>query len=139
MSSEEGGDGQFDTSRSVVKTYVPAYQKDTWNDHADRLGMSQSEFVRTMVQAGRRDFDLDPADGASPGSNPWGDGLEDRVRDHLDGAGAVGWDELRRAVTEDLAGEVEAKLERAVGELQDDGTVRHAPREGGYVLFDGGT
>jgi|GEM_PF-99889 len=45
-----------DTSRTAVKTYVPAYQKRLWADHADELGMSQSEFVRTMVQAGRSDF-----------------------------------------------------------------------------------
>jgi len=45
-----------DTSRTAVKTYVPAYQKRLWADHADELGMSQSEFVRTMVQVGRSDF-----------------------------------------------------------------------------------
>src|SRR6056297_3280818 len=42
--------------RRSVKTYVPAEQKDRWREHADELGMSQSEFVRTMVQAGRRGF-----------------------------------------------------------------------------------
>lgn len=49
-------DRDADTSRTAVKTYVPAYQKRLWADHADELGMSQSEFVRTMVQAGRRGF-----------------------------------------------------------------------------------
>jgi len=42
--------------RRSVKTYVPEDQKAIWQDHADDLGMSQSEFVRTMVQAGRRGF-----------------------------------------------------------------------------------
>jgi len=58
-------DRDADTSRTAVKTYVPAYQKRLWADHADELGMSQSEFVRTMVQAGRSDF--------SPPEEPAGD------------------------------------------------------------------
>ncbi len=45
------------TERAVVRTYVPAYQKAHWQDHADELDMSQSEFVRTMVQAGRSGFE----------------------------------------------------------------------------------
>ncbi|MFC6728654.1 DUF5805 domain-containing protein [Natronoarchaeum mannanilyticum] len=52
-----------DTSRTAVKTYVPTYQKRLWADHADELGMSQSEFVRTMVQAGRSDFSPPEATG----------------------------------------------------------------------------
>ena len=48
-------DGE-DTSRTQVRTYVPAYQKSEWESHADELDMSQSEFVRTMVQAGRTRF-----------------------------------------------------------------------------------
>ncbi|MFT4957036.1 MAG: hypothetical protein ACI9EZ_000344, partial [Halobacteriales archaeon] len=50
-------DEDVDTERSVVKTYVPAYQKALWQRQAETLEMSQSEFVRTMVQAGRRGFD----------------------------------------------------------------------------------
>ena len=39
--------------RVGLKTYVPRYQKREWQSHADRLDMTQSEFVRVMVQAGR--------------------------------------------------------------------------------------
>jgi hypothetical protein len=46
-------DPDVDTSRTVVQAYVPAYQRDNWDEHADQLGMSRSEFVKTMVQAGR--------------------------------------------------------------------------------------
>ena len=46
-----------DTERTVVTTYVPSYQKSQWETHADGLDMSLSEFVRSMVQAGRRGFD----------------------------------------------------------------------------------
>jgi hypothetical protein len=44
--------------RTPVTTRVPAYQKEVWEDDADELGMSQSEFVRTMVQAGRHELGL---------------------------------------------------------------------------------
>jgi hypothetical protein len=44
--------------RVPVTTRVPGYQKEAWLDDADELDMSQSEFVRTMVQAGRRELGL---------------------------------------------------------------------------------
>ena len=49
-------ESEVDTSRVVVQTYVPAYQREEWDDHAEALDMNRSEFVRTMVQAGRRGF-----------------------------------------------------------------------------------
>lgn len=42
-----------DTDRVTVTVYVREYQKEEWTDHADRLDMGLSEFVRSMVQAGR--------------------------------------------------------------------------------------
>jgi hypothetical protein len=125
-----------DTERTAVRTYVPAYQKERWADHADELGMSQSEFVRTMVQAGRRDFDLerpDTGDGEEPPeqpSNPRGGGLEDRVQTVLAAEGVVSWDELLEAVSDDLEGRLESALET----LQDENAVRYRPRQGGYAL-----
>jgi len=63
-----------DTERSTVMTYVPAHQKSEWTAHADELGMSQAEYVRTMVQAGRKGFELDSEgpdlEGSSDPSNP---------------------------------------------------------------------
>lgn len=56
--------------RVPVTTRVPAYQKDAWLDDADELGMSQSEFVRTMVQAGRRELDLGERAGGATESEP---------------------------------------------------------------------
>jgi hypothetical protein len=122
-----------DTDRTVVKTYVPAYQKQTWTEHADRLGMSQSEFIRTMVQAGRRDFELDPEEPGSDGSNPGGNALEDRVLAALRDRGALDWEELVDALTDDL----EDRLEAAMDELQRDDLVRYSGRAGGYDLVEG--
>jgi hypothetical protein len=115
--------------RAVMKTYVPPDQKTEWQEHADRLDMSQSEFLRTMVQAGRRGFLEDREEGGSEGVNPGGDALEDRVLDVLSRDDVVSWDEL----VAELSGDFEDRLDETVQSLADDGHIRFAPREGGYV------
>jgi len=122
-----------DTERTAVKTYVPAYQKTEWRAHADDLGMSQSEFVRTMVQAGRRDFDLDPVEPHTSGSDPGGCDLESRVLGLLESGGALSWDELLATLTDN----VEADLEELLQELQEANRIRYSGREGGYTLVEG--
>ncbi|NHN49699.1 hypothetical protein G9464_19195 [Halostella sp. JP-L12] len=135
-----------ETERTVVKTYVPRYQKEIWTDQADELGMSQSEFVRTMVQAGRRGFD---GGGASERSDPQGpnaedgdpagsdggdgDGLDDRVLSVLDGEEYLDWESL----VESLTGDIESRLEDALQQLQSRDEVRYSGRHGGYTRVDG--
>lgn len=126
-----------ETETVQVKTRVPAYQREAWRDAADRLGMSQSEFVRTMVQAGRSGLEesestgepSNPEEGSSPGSNPGGNALEERVLAALDEAEAISWDELVEA----LVGDFEERLEET---LHASDRVRYSGREGGYVLTD---
>lgn len=133
-------EGDLDTSRAAVRTYVPAYQKDEWQRHADQLDMSLSEFVRTMVQAGRRGFDPDlsseaaPAPSADGAEKPTtgGDGLDERVVEALEESGPLSWDELLSAVT----GDIESNLEETLAELQSANRVTHSGRAGGYVLED---
>lgn len=115
--------------RAVMKTYVPPEQKSEWQAHADRLDMSQSEFLRTMVQAGRRGFLNDTEEGGSPGSNPGGDALEDRVLDLLSNGDVLSWDEL----VDELSGDFEDRLEETIQSLYEAGAIQHAPRDGGYV------
>jgi hypothetical protein len=136
MSTDEGSE------RAVVRTYVPAYQKELWQDHADDLDMSQSEFVRTMVQAGRSGFEppesVDATDSTarmpeeppSQDATPGGDGLEGRVLETLSDGGHYDWDELLTELTDDI----EARLEETLQELQSSGRVRYSGRHGGYVL-----
>lgn len=135
------GDGG-DTETVQVKTRVPKYQRDEWKAAASDLGMTQTEFVRTMVQAGRRgfesgDFDAsasNPVEGPSEDSNPGGDGLESRVHSALVDAGVMSWDEL----VDELAGDFEDRLENALDELQSADRIRYSGRDGGYVLTDDG-
>lgn len=130
-----------DTSRARVQTYVPAYQKDRWERHADELGMSLSEFVRSMVQAGRSDVSIESvaADDAgrdegagTPSSDPDPQGLplEDRVESVLDDGEYYDWDELLTAVTDD----VEARLEETLQSLQERDRIRYSGPHGGYTL-----
>ncbi|MFO7834148.1 MAG: DUF5805 domain-containing protein [Halohasta sp.] len=127
---------EVDTERSTVMTYVPAYQKAEWKAHADDLGMSQAEYVRTMVQAGRKGFALDgeteDLEGGSDPTNPGGHSLERRVLDALDSAEHLSWDELVDALSSDFEG----RLEETLDSLQEDNRIRYSGREGGYVVVD---
>ncbi|WP_049981405.1 DUF5805 domain-containing protein [Halolamina rubra] len=124
-----------DTETVQVKTRVPAHQREAWREAADELGMSQSEFVRTMVQAGRSGFEAadeagttrNPEEGSSRGDDPRGDGLETRVRETLADEEAVDWEELVDAVL----GDFEDRLDRITQESEE---IRYSGRKGGYVL-----
>lgn len=127
MSSEE---------RAAVKAYVPRWQKERWVEEAEGLDMSQSEFLRAMVQAGRRNINIEPEEGSSETVEPRGQteetGFESRVRSCLESEGTLDWDELLDAVTDG----VEDQVDDAIRELENRGEVRYAPREGGYTLVD---
>ena len=127
-----------EASRVTVSTYVPAEQREIWREDAQRLDMSQSEFVRSMVQAGRRGFDLGASGGNSPegdvgGSNPRGSGLKTALLEILRENGPLAWPEL----TEELIGDLEDDLESALIELQAENRIQHSPREGTYSLAEG--
>lgn len=125
------------TSRKSVKTYVPAYQKEKWQSHAHELGMSQSEFVRTMVQAGRRGFEsrtsTDCEEPGSSGSTPGGNSLERQVLELLS-SDTYSWEELLEAVSDDI----ESRLDETLEELQANNRIRYSGRHGGYTAVDGG-
>ena len=139
--SESSGSAESDdpNERVGVRTYVPAYQREVWRDHADELGMSLSEFVRTMVQSGRSGFEStepgsatpsNSVEGGSPDVTPGGDGLEEGVLELLRSEGPLDWDGL----VEGLAGDFEDRLEEALDELQSDNRVKYSGRDGGYVV-----
>jgi hypothetical protein len=136
-------DSGKDTSRTVVKTYVPAYQREEWDDHAEELDMSRSEFVKAMVQAGRRGFEprerprqIDPKtdstdeDRSSDPSTVAGGSVEDAVLDALSADQYLSWDELLAAVSDNI----ETRLEDTLQELQSENRVRYSGRHGGYTL-----
>lgn len=111
--------------RVSVKTTVPAPQKEVWSRHADALDMSRSEFVRSMVQAGRRGFDLEPPEASSPDTNPRGYALKEPVLESLSN-GPLEFEEIFEAVTDD----VEDLLDETLQALQDENRVQYSRREG---------
>lgn len=124
-----------ESEQTSVVTYVPTEQKREWKQHANDLGMSQAEFVRTMVQAGRTDFTIehpDPEEQASPTTDPGGDALETRVLDELDSADALSWDQLVERLTADF----EDRLEACLDSLQTENRIQHSARRGGYTTVE---
>lgn len=121
-----------DQDRASIMTYIPQYQKDVWVEHAAALGMSQSEFVRTMVQAGRRDFPVDTLVDASPESTetrPGTPDLQRRVISMITEAGVLDWE----ALLAEVRGDIESELEEALAALQEANRIRYDGRQGGYV------
>lgn len=127
-----------DAERVAVRTYVPTYQCEEWEREAEELGMSRAEYVRTMVQAGRREFSFETPDGNPPEDrsgrvDPGGRDLRRRILEVLEREGVRDWDELVAGVT----GELEDRLEEALEDLQRENRVRHDGRRGGYTIDDG--
>jgi len=130
-------DGEQDTSRTRVQTYVPAYQREEWEQRAESMNMSLSEFVRTMTQAGKRGFDEAVSSGAQekhgedPSSSPdsGGSRLEERVLSSLSTDEYCEWDELVQAVQN----EFEDELGATIDDLLDEGQIEHRHGQG-YAL-----
>mgnify|MGYP002762879282 FL=1 len=126
---------EADSERTSVVTYVPEHQKSEWKQHAAELGMSQAEFVRTMVQAGRKEFTItepDREEPASPDTDPRGSDLETRVLDALKSGEALSWDQLVERLSDDF----EDRLADCLESLQAQNRVQHSGRDGGYTTID---
>lgn len=125
------------SERVSVQTYVPAYQKELWAEDADRMGVSQSEFVRMMVQAGRSKFELSPSGKskdrpveANESEQENEDPFRERLLKTLSPDEPLDWDELVDALTQEL----ESELDQTLEELQQDNEVRYSGRQGGYII-----
>ena len=130
-------DADRDTSRTVVQTYVPAYQREEWDTHAEELDMSRSEYVKAMVQAGRQYFGEQPAVAVNDADSTVEDGdeatdLTAEIRSYLADSGPSSWEDLLAGVT----GDIETRLEESLQELQEADQIRYSGRDGGYVLLE---
>jgi hypothetical protein len=115
-------------TRVSIKTSVPEYQKEAWVEHANALDMSQSEFLATMIQAGRRVFEEDGLEGPSPDANPRGNGLESHVLDTLSEDRYVGFEELLDSTADEL--------DSLLQSLVQSGRVVMSNRKGGFRLVE---
>ena len=126
---------EAETEQTSVVTYVPEQQKSEWKQHAAELGMSQAEFVRTMVQAGRKEFTIsepDREEPASPDTDPGGSDPETRVLDALESGEALSWDQIVERLSDDF----EDRLADCLESLQAQNRVQHSGRDGGYTTID---
>ena len=111
---------------------VPEYQLEIYDEEADRLGFaSRSEYVRSMINAGRREFGLDPQgstgeDGAARAS------LEDRIVALLEEADGLTEEEVVAALTED----VEERVTDILNELNDEERIDYDVRRSGFVVVE---
>lgn len=129
-----------DSERVHVQTYVTSAQRERWREEATELNMSNAEYVRTMVQAGRRSFDLYTETGEtdtaeedrSSDATPGIDGVKSSVLDVLDEQEFADWDALLAGVTDD----VETRLEDTLGKLQSSDRIRYSGRHSGYTVID---
>lgn len=123
-----------DDDRVSVKVHLPRWQKEQWVAHADQLDMTQSEFARSMIQAGRREFTESEAQVETDTSDatPGVDDLEMRVHNVLRGSGYLAWDELLAGVTDDI----EERLEVTLDALQAANQIKYSGRNGGYTLIE---
>jgi hypothetical protein len=120
-----------ETEGVSMKVHMPRWQKNRWVTHADQLDMTQSEFLRSMVQAGRLSLDQSRTDEPdSPDATPGDNGLEEQILDVLRGSGYLSWDDLLAGVTDDI----EERLEDALDTLQENNQIKYSGRNGGYTL-----
>ncbi|MFT4903803.1 MAG: hypothetical protein ACI8UR_000350 [Natronomonas sp.] len=132
--------------RVSVQTYVSSSQRELWREEADELDMSQAEYVRTMIQAGRRGFEIgqngdslntksdNPDEPRTPDATPRVDGLKNRVLDVVHNEEFADWDALLAGVTDDI----EERLEETLETLQEENRIRYSGRHDGYTVVDDG-
>lgn len=118
--------------RAPVKTYVSQEEKAEWKAQAEQLDMSLAEYVRNMVNVGKRNFDIQPIETLPAGVNPQGEDLETTVVQTLADRDHVSWAELV-----DIFSDVdEQRLNELLQALQNDNRIEHDGPNGGYTLID---
>lgn len=123
-----------------VTLRVPRHQREEWQEHAADLEMDQSEFLLSMVQAGRRGFeDEEPtssargrSEGGFEATTPGVNGLESRVLEVIREQGEARWEDLVEELVVDFEDAVVETLKR----LENEGRIESDPRTG-YSLSDG--
>lgn len=116
--------------RTSARVYLSQAEKTDWEAHADELDMSLAEFIRTMVNAGRREFDLEPVEIGSHTTNPWGETLEKEVQELLEERGPATVADIH----DDLDDVPDDRIDEHLQTLQDHGRIEHIGPGKGYAL-----
>lgn len=113
--------------RKRVRTSAPEDQIEIWEKEADEMNVTRAEYMRTMIQAGRRNFGL-----AEPQDTAESDGIdvEERVIEALEQHGELSWDEL----LEIAVGDVEEEVESTINTLEENDRVQVSLRNNSVSL-----
>lgn len=109
---------------------VPEHQRDIYDEEAEQMGFaSRSAYVRAMVNAGRRDFGLDPQ-GAGGEDTTLDEFIERQIVAIIDDADGAS----RDAVVEEITGDIEQTVTDCLARLDDTGKIDYDIQQDGLVV-----
>ncbi|WP_252698861.1 DUF5805 domain-containing protein [Natronosalvus vescus] len=112
---------------------VPEHQLAIYDDEAEEMGFSsRAEYIRSMINAGRREFGLNPQ-GETPEDASLRGSLDERILAILEEAEGLAQDEVVDAVTAD----VEDQVTEVLNDLNDEGRIDYDVRRSGFVVAEG--
>lgn len=114
----------------AVQCTVPEYQRREWEQHAEDLDMSLSEFLRCMTQAGRNGFtDQSTASPTTPEqTSNTNAAIEFDLLSLIRENGPIDWDAVMT--------EIESTVEETLNNLQAEGSVVYSGKAGGYTVTE---
>lgn len=109
---------------------VPEHQRDVYDEEAEQMGFaSRAAYVRSMINAGRRDFGLDPQ-GSGGEDTTLEDFVEQRIVAIIDDADGAS----RDAVIEEVTGDIEQTVTDCLARLDDAGKIDYDIQQDGLVV-----
>ncbi len=113
---------------------VPDHQLEIYDEEAEEMGFSsRAEYIRSMINAGRREFGLNPQGATGEDASPQAS-LDERILSILDEADGLAQEEVVNAVTAD----VEEQVTETLNQLNDEGRIDYDVRQGGFVIAGAG-
>lgn len=109
---------------------VPEDQCDRYDEEADRMGFdSRAAYLRAMINAGRREFDLEPQVDDDEEATLRGF-IDERVLNAIaatDGAGSG-------EVVDEIVGEIEGLVTESIERLNEEGAINYSVDADGLVV-----
>jgi hypothetical protein len=120
------------TDKSLNVT-VPEDDLDRFDKEAEKMGFnSRAAYLRAMINAGRREFGLDPqGDDAEDGTLQ--DFIDERILDAVNAADGARSGE----VIEEVTGEIEDLVRESIEQLNERGTIEYSVNEDGLIVTGG--
>lgn len=102
-----------------IKLSVPEHLCEKWDEDADKYADSRSEFIRMMVEAGRKKFKA--IEEEADESNSLGETVLEIVESN------------EGAAPEEILDELEQEMMTELERLDNSGEINYSPKEGGYI------